>query len=53
MTTAANDNTFAMKNVFRPRGANHFERLKATIFAQSIRDEDHAGKGRVEIFDEE
>ena len=38
--------------VFRPRGANHFERLKATIFAQSIRDEDHAGKGRVEIFDE-
>ena len=38
--------------VFRPRGANSFERMKATIFATGIRDEDHAGKGSVEIFDE-
>ena len=38
--------------VFRPRGANRHERLKATLFANDIRDEDHAGKGRVEIFDE-
>ena len=38
--------------VFRPRGANSFERHKATIFATDIRDEDHAGKGSVEIFDE-
>ena len=38
--------------VFRPRGANFFERLKATQFAKEILNEDHAGKGRVEIFDE-
>lgn len=38
--------------VFRPRGANSFERFKATLFATDIRDEDHAGKGSVEIFDE-
>ena len=38
--------------VFRPRGANIMERMKATMFANDIRDEDHAGKGRVEIFDE-
>ena len=38
--------------VFRPRGANSFERMKATTFATAIRDEDHAGKGSVEIFDE-
>ena len=38
--------------VFRPRGANSFERMKATAFATDIRDEDHAGKGSVEIFDE-
>jgi len=38
--------------VFRPRGANFYERMKATLFAKSIRDEDHEGKGRVEIFDE-
>ena len=38
--------------VFRPRGANSFERMKATVFATGIRDEDHAGKGSVEIFDE-
>ena len=38
--------------VFRPRGTNRFEKIKATAVANDIKNEDHAGKGRVEIFDE-
>lgn len=38
--------------VFRPRGANQFEREKAYDYAEAIRVEEHEGKGRVEIFDE-
>ena len=38
--------------VFRPRGTNGFEKIKATAVANDIKNEDHAGKGRVEIFDE-
>eukprot|EP00092_Neocalanus_flemingeri_P014932 GFUD01016126.1.p1 GENE.GFUD01016126.1~~GFUD01016126.1.p1 ORF type:complete len:794 (+),score=185.50 GFUD01016126.1:3-2384(+) len=38
--------------VFRPAGTNGFEKIKATAVANDIKNEDHAGKGRVEIFDE-
>ena len=38
--------------IFRPRGANRFEKIKATAVANDIKNEDHAGKGRVEMFDE-
>jgi len=38
--------------VFRPRGTNVFEKIKATAVANDIINEDHAGKERVVIFDE-
>merc|ERR1711915_765534 len=38
--------------IFRPKGTNNFEKIKATAVANDIKNEDHAGKGKVIIFDE-
>ncbi|XP_068627197.1 actin depolymerising venom protein gelsolin 1-like [Battus philenor] len=38
--------------VYVGEGANHKERLKAISFANQIRDQDHNGRGRVEIVDQ-